>query len=63
MSYIHNDKCEGGKPFKEVDGNNYCLGLLDMAYEYKYSDKCLGCPKFINNNEEKIEQWIKENKE
>ena len=63
MSYIHYKNCEGGRPIKEVDGNNYCLGLLDTAYEYKYYDKCVKCPKFINNNEEKIEQWIKESKQ
>ena len=44
----------------EVDGKDYCLGLLDMSYEYKFCDECLECPRFINNNIELIENHIKE---
>jgi len=60
--YIHHNKCSGGRATREVDGKDYCLGLLDMAYEYKFCDECLECPRFINNNIDRIAELKGENK-
>lgn len=31
--YVIHNKCHGGHAVEEVDGNTYCLGLLDLKYD------------------------------
>ena len=58
--YVHHNKCTGGKAFDEVDSKTYCLGQTNPAYEdIVYVSECKNCPRLLDNNEEKIEKYLK----
>jgi hypothetical protein len=60
MRYVHNNKCDGGHAFEEVDRKTYCLGRVDAAFEDKvFVDECKKCPRLLDNNEDKIYEYIK----
>lgn len=60
MRYVHHNKCAGGHAFLEVDNIIYCLGRVDAAFEVKvFTDECKKCPKLLDNNEDKISDYIK----
>ena len=61
MKYVHHNKCAGGHAFEEVDHKIYCLGRADAAFEVKvFADECKRCPRLIYNNEDKIDEYIKQ---
>lgn len=60
IKYVRRNKCTGGKAFEEIDGNIYCLGQTDAAYEdVVYVPECKKCPRLLSNNDEKIEEYAK----
>ena len=61
MKYVHHNKCDGGHAFEEVDHKIYCLGRVDSAFEVKvFADECKKCPRLLDNNEDKIDECIKQ---
>ncbi len=63
MRYVHHNKCAGGHAFWEVDNKIYCLGRVDAAFEVKvFADECKKCPRLLDNNEDKISDYIKRKK-
>lgn len=59
--YVHHNKCKGGHAVEEIDGKTYCYGRVDAMYDFElYTRECQDCPRFFGNNEDKIEEWIKE---
>lgn len=59
MSTVRYKNCEGGNAFKEVDNKTYCLGRCDACFEdIVYISECLKCPRLLQNNVEKIEEFI-----
>ena len=57
---VRHKNCEGGNAFKEVDNKTYCLGRCDPEFDdIVYVYECLKCPRLLQNNEEKIEEFIK----
>lgn len=61
MKYVHYNKCTGGHAFDEIDGKTYCLGQTDAYYEDEvYLSECKKCPRLLKNNEDKIEEYAKE---
>ena len=59
--YVHHNKCAGGYAFEEVDHNTYCLGRADSYYEdVVFVPECKKCPRLLDNNEDKIDEYIKQ---
>ncbi len=59
--YVIHNKCHGGHAVEEVDGNTYCLGLLDLKYDRGvYAEECKDCPRLVYNNQDRIAEWIAE---
>lgn len=45
----------------KVDHNTYCLGRADSYYEdVVFVPECRKCPRLIYNNEDKIDEYIKQ---
>lgn len=60
MRYVHHNKCTGGNAFDEIDGKTYCLGLVDPMFEDTvYCDECKNCPRLLENNAEKLDEYAK----
>lgn len=57
--YVHHNRCKGGNAFEEIDDNTYCLGRTDDFYEDEvYAEECQKCPRLLQNNVDKIEEYI-----
>ena len=58
--FVHHKGCKGGNAYDEVDGNTYCLGLRDMMFEdIVYCNECKECPRLLQNNEDKLNEYVK----
>ena len=56
--YVHHNKCAGGYAIEEVDHNT---GRADSYYEdIVLVPECKRCPRLIYNNENKIDEYIKQ---
>lgn len=63
MRYVHHNKCAGGLATEEVDHKTYCLGLIDPYFEMEvFAPECKKCPRLVHNNEDKIDEYIKQAK-
>jgi len=61
LRYVHHNKCDGGYAIDEVDHNTYCLGRADSYYDgIVLVPECKKCPRLIYNNEDKIDEYIKQ---
>ena len=60
MRTVRHNKCTGGRAFDEIDGKTYCLGQVDPMFEDTvYCDECKKCPRLLENNAEKIDEYAK----
>ena len=60
MRHVHHNKCTGGRAFDEIDGATYCLGNTDSYFENTvYCDECKNCPRLLDNNVEKLDEYAK----
>jgi hypothetical protein len=64
MKKIYYEKCHGGYPYKEIDGNIYCLGHNDLGNEFErqYRHECVSCPKYLKNNLGNIKEYVERSK-
>lgn len=61
--YVHHNKCSGGHAFEEIDRNTYCLGRIDLYFEDEvFIDECKKCPRLLENNEEKLDEYARNRK-